>query len=401
MSLPLAAAPAAPGRGHAPWRPAPGAGAQGVEAGTLLGVGGDAAREGAGEGVVAVERPGGRVELRAARDGAPRVADGRLIVDALRVVEGHVDRSRGDLAVHGALVVEGQIAPGRTVAATGGLRVAGNADRAVVTAGGALVLEGRVSASHLRGGQAAALRRRLARPLGGLGPQLDALAETARVLAGAAAARGRAVSDADALAALAGARFPGLAERIAEGAEAAAAASGDDRGRPGIAAVVRAARRAVEAPASVADPLAAIDEAAGVLAAALPSARPPAEPAMRVALAASCAIEAAGSLWLTGAGATDCDIAVAGDLFAMGGVGLRACRATVGRRVRARELSGRDGRPLELALETHGTDDELLRADVVQPGVVLVAGGERIRIDRRRADVRLALVGGRPQLTSS
>ena len=42
-----------------------------VEAGTLLGVGRASAADLVGEGAVAVARPGGRVEIRAARDGVP------------------------------------------------------------------------------------------------------------------------------------------------------------------------------------------------------------------------------------------------------------------------------------------------------------------------------------------
>jgi hypothetical protein len=374
--------------------------AGGVEAGTLLGAGGADAGALAGEGVVALERPGGRVELRAARDGVPAIGPGGVSVDPSHRVAGNLDAAVGDRDVRGSLAVEGHVVPGRTVRATGSLRVGGTADRAELLAGADLVVAGRLGGATVGGGALHTLHRRLHRPLRDAAAEIDALVAVVAQLQAAAGARGRSLPAATAIAALRADRFAALADGLARADALLGEARRDWPGLcAGLAARVAAGRQALEDPEGGADPIAALEAAAPVLAAAVPQRRPSGEAAVSLGTAHSCTVVASGSLRLTGSGATDCDIAVAGDLFATAGAGVvRSGLVRVGGRVRARELAGRAGARLRIVLEDPRPGEEILRADVVQAGVDIVVGGEMVRVDRRRADVRLRVDGGRAVL---
>ena len=116
---------------------------------------------------------------------------------------------------------------------------------------------------------------------------------------------------------------------------------------------------------------------------------------MTLAGAHCCAISAGGSLRMLGDGASDCDIQVDGDLMALAdGSAIRSGIVRVGGRLWARELSGREGARLRIVL-TGAAGDDLLRADLVRPGVEVVACGELLRFDRRHTDVRIDASAGR------
>ena len=374
----------------------------GVEAGTLLGAGGPGAAAHAGDGAVARTRPGGRVEIRAARDGAPVLTDGRVVVAHTHAIEGDVDRGAGVRAVRGSLRAAGHVAPGGELAATGALRLEGGADRATLRAGGELQVEGRATGAVLAAGALTALRRRLHAPLRDVADDLDALIAMAGQVRSAAAGRA-AVDPARVIRLLCAERFDGLADRLGE-AHVLLTAAG--RAWPGLcaelAAETGAAHRALTVPELLGDPLARLAAAAGFLAAAVPARRPAMESGVRVATAHACAIAAPGPLRLTGAGATGCEIDVGGDLIAMGrGGAIRGGSARVGGRVRARELSGHSGAGLRIEItDVRGLDD-LLCADVVGAGVEVIVRGQPVRFDRRCTGVRIGIGEGRPVLLAA
>ncbi|MGE0027591.1 MAG: hypothetical protein AB7O78_12550 [Thermoleophilia bacterium] len=373
-----------------------------VEAGTLLGVGSHGAADRVGDGAIAVLRPGGRVEVRAARDGVPSLSPDGVVVGRRHERPGVTDG-----VVRGALRVEGHIGAGRALRATGPMRVEGDVDRAEVRAGGELHLEGRATGADLSGGALAALRMQLHDPLRGMAGQLDDLVLAAANLLAAASARGRVISPARALRALAEGRHAGLEERLAGArAEVAAARRVWPEGCAGLAAALEVAHEAVagaevEAGGPV-DPLGDLLAAAGFLAAAMPSRRAVAPVGARVRAAVGCTIATAGPLRVLGSGATDCDLDVGGDLHAVGpGGGVRGGTVRVAGRVRVGELASRRGAPLRIALDAGGTADDVLVADVVGAGVEVAAGGRTLRFDRRRTGVRVGLAGGRPVLAAA
>lgn len=374
----------------------------GVEAGTLLGVGGPDAAAHAGDGALARPRPGGRVEIRAARDGSPALVDGRVAVAHVHAIDGTVDRALGTRAVRGSLRVGGRVSPGGELAATGALRLGGGADRATLRAGGALHIEGDATGSLIAAGALTALRRRLHAPLHDAADDLDALIAMVGQLRSAGAGRAATVDPARVIPLLAAARFDGLTAHLEE-AQALLAAAG--RAWPGLcsglAAEVGAAHRALVVPELLDQPLARLSAAAGFLAAAVPARRPVMDAGVRVASASACVIAAPGSLRLSGAGATGCEIDIGGDLTAMGrGGAIRGGSARVGGRVRARELSrGCGGLRIEIT-DPRGNDD-LLCADVVEAGVEVIVRGQPIRFDRRCTGVRIGLGEGRPVLLAA
>lgn len=374
----------------------------GVEAGTLLGAGAHVAAGLAGDGAIAVARPGGRVEVRAARDGVPRLSGDGVIVGRLHELAGNVDREAGDHAVRGSLRIGGHVAPGRELSATGPIRVGGDIDRAQVRAGGELQIEGRAGGASLVGGSLAALRGRLHEPLREVARDIDALLVLADQLLGAAAGRACVTTD-RVIRALCAERFATLEPRLARAGTVLVPARRSWPGLcAGLAAELAAANRAVTAPHEVGDPLGLLAAAAGFLAAAIPAQRPAAGIGIRVSAAHGCWIETAGTLRLTGAGATDCDITVGGDLIAMGAGGaICGGRARVGGRVRVRELAARHGSRLRLVIEDTSPSDDVLRAEVVNAGVEVVVGGRAVRFDRRCSDVRIGVSGGRPVLAAA
>ncbi len=377
-----------------------------VEAGTLLGVGCRWAADRVGDGAVAVLRPDGRVEVRAARDGVPT-----LCPDGVVVGRRHEQPGGKDGVVRGSLRVDGHIGPGRALRATGPMRVEGDVDRAELRAGGELQLEGRATGADLSGGVLAALRMRLHEPLRGMADELDALVLVAGNLVAAASARGRTISVARALRALCEGRHADVEGRLAAArAEVAAARRTWPEGCAGLAAALEVAHDAVAglevAAGGPVDPLGDLLAAAGFLAAAMPSRRAVAPVGVRVRAAVRCTIATAGPLRLLGSGAVDCDLDVGGDLQAVGpGGGVRGGSIRAAGRVRAGELAARSGAPLRIALDAAaiagGTADDVLVADVVDAGVEVTAGGATLRFDRRRTDVRVGLAGGRPVLAAA
>jgi hypothetical protein len=372
-----------------------------VEAGTLLGVGSRGAADRVGDGAVAVLRPGGRVEVRAARDGVPSLCPDGVVVGRRHELPGGRDGTDG--TVHGSLRIDGHVGPGRALRATGPMRVEGDVDRAEVRAGGELHLEGRATGADLSGGILAALRMRLHEPLRGMAGELDELVLVTANLIAAASARGRTVAPARALRALCDGRHAGVEARLARArAEVAAARRTWPEGCAGLAAALAAAHAAIAGPDAPSDPLGALTAAAGFLAAAMPSRRATAPVGVRLRAAVRCTIATAGPLRLLGAGAVDCDLDVGGDLHAVGpGGGVRGGTLRAGGRVRAGELAARPGATLRIVLDGAGTVDDALAADVVGPGVEVTAGGATLRFDRRRTGVRVGLAGGRPVLAAA
>ena len=374
----------------------------GVEAGTLLGSGACDAADLAGEGTVALLRPGGRVEVRASRDGVPALSAEGVTVGRRHALEGNVDRAVGDRAVCGSLSIGGHVAPGRELSATGPIRVDGNIDRAEIRAGGELHIEGRAAGAALVGGAHAALRGRLHEPLRGVADEIDRLLDLASQLLRAAPDDGL-VTPARVIRVLCAERFETLESRLVH-ARAIIISSGRDWPGlcAGLSAEVEAAHRAVAAPDRLRDPLGALTASAGFLAAAVPSRRPMGDVGVRLRAAHACSIETAGSLRLMGSGATDCDIAVGGDLIATGsGAALSGGEARVGGRVRVSELSVRSGDRMRVVIEDLRQSDDILRAGVVGAGVEVVVGGQTLRFDRRRSDVRIGVSGGRPVLSAA
>ena len=227
----------------------------GVEAGTLLGSGSQEVAELAGDGTVAVTRPGGRVELRATRDGIPaRDGDG-ITIRRLHEVLGNVAGPGGDRAVCGPLRVGGHIAPGRELTATGPMRVEGNIDRAEIRAGGELHIEGRAAGAALVGGAHAALRGRLHEALLGVADEIDRLLDLASQLLRAAPDGGPA-TPARVIRVLCTQRFETLESRLVHARAIVISSQRDWPGLcAGLAAEVAAAHRAVAAPDKLLDPL--------------------------------------------------------------------------------------------------------------------------------------------------
>ena len=373
----------------------------GVEAGTLLGSGPRHAADLAGEGTIALARPGGRVEVRAARDGLPSLLPDGAAVAPLQAQMDDGDRADGDRVVLGALRVTGHIAPGMDLRATGPVRVEGNIDRSEIRAGGELRVDGRAGGAHLVGGSLVDLRGRVFTPLRGVALEIDALVGLVDQLVGESARRGAGVAPALAIRTLAAARFADLEQRLARALGMIVAARRSWPGLcDGLAAAVAAAHRAVAEPETAADPLARLTAAAGFLAAAVPPRRPRPDVGIRLPAATGCSIETAGTLRFVGSGARDCDIVVGGDLIAMGtGGAIRGGTATVGGRVRVREISGREGSLARVVLDgSRASDDEVLSVGVLGPGVEVVVGGTPMRFDRKCADVRIGVAGGRPIL---
>lgn len=371
--------------------------AAGVEAGTLLGLGGRAAADLAGDGTIAIARPGDRVELRAGRDGVPAVHEDSVTIDRAHEIAGDADRACGDRSVCGSLRVGGHVGPGRELNATGPLRVEGLIDRAVVRAGGELTVDGRAHGAVLVGGAMSALRRRLHDPLQGLAGDIDGLLAMTAQLMGSPRSRG-AVDPARAIRALCASRFEHLEPRLARARALLSAAQRDWPGiASGLAAELEAAYRAVRDPEGAADPLADLARASGFLAAAVPERRPLTDAGVRVSAARGCVIDTPGPLRLTGQGAVECEITAGGDLIAMasGGV-VRDGSVRVGGRVRVRELSATHGRRMSVVIDDVRADDELLRAGMVTAGVEVTAAGRVIRFDRRCTGVRIVLRDGIP-----
>lgn len=117
---------------------------------------------------------------------------------------------------------------------------------------------------------------------------------------------------------------------------------------------------------------------------------------LRVGSAHSSAIRARGTLRITGAGASGCDIEVGGDLEAGGAI--RSGRVTVAGALRAGELSGREGAPLRVILTARDDVAEVLRAGLIDAGVEISVAGQELRFDRRQRDVRIAIADGRAVL---
>lgn len=374
----------------------------GVEAGTLLGVGSQLVPDLAGDGTLAIVRPGGRAEIRAARDGVPaRAADG-VTVARLHELHGNVDVSVTDRAVRGSLRIGGHVAPGHALSSTGPMRVEGNIDRSELRAGGELHIEGRAAGAALLGGAHAALRGRLHLPLLGVAQDIDALVELAGQLLRAGARDGL-VTPARAIRVLCAERYDTLESRVERARAVLASAHRDWPGLcAGLAAEIEEAHRALTAPERMRDPLGVLTGSAGFLAAAVPPRRPLSDVGIRMGSARSSSIETAGSLRFTGAGATGCDMTVGGDLIAAGPrAEICGGEARVGGRVRARELSAGHGRGLRLVIEDTRQSDGVLTADIVGAGVEIVVGRETVRFERRRTGVRIGVSGGRPVLSAA
>lgn len=123
---------------------------------------------------------------------------------------------------------------------------------------------------------------------------------------------------------------------------------------------------------------------------------------MTLAGAHCCGIRAGGSLRFLGRGASDCDIEVDEDLVALSeGSAIRSGLVRVGGRLWAHELAGREGARLRVVMTGGAAGGDLLRADLVRPGVEIVACGELLRFDRLHADVRIRAEGGRAVVSAS
>lgn len=115
----------------------------------------------------------------------------------------------------------------------------------------------------------------------------------------------------------------------------------------------------------------------------------------------SCVISGAAGLHFLGSGASDCDIAVAGDLTATAdGSSIRSGLLAVGGRLRVREIAGRESSCLRIVMAERRETRDLVWADVVQAGVEIVVCGELLRFDRRHLDVHIDVVGLRAVVRS-
>lgn len=383
------------------WAEALGDPPRAVEAGTLLATAPPGAAATAGTGVVSLPGPGGVVELRAARDGVPAREGEGVAIAAPTAIEGTIRAGDADRHVLGALRVGGHVGAGRTVGATGAALVAGMLDRAVVRAGGGLVVEGRVGGSIVEAGAVAEMRRALAGQLRAAPAELTTLAQWAAQLADAAGARGLPAPAVRALAALLGQRHPDLLARLLRAEAGLAVARRAWPGlAPALAVALAAARATVADPSAAPDPLARIAAAARFLTAATaaPAGDPP---GIRLPSAHGSHLSCPGSLRVTGTGLTDCDAEVGGDLVATaaGGV-IRGGHLRIGGRLLAGELCGRPAAPLRIELLADRPGEELVRAGALEPGVEIRIGHEVVRSDRRLTDVRIAVEGGRAVLTA-
>ncbi|WP_217923014.1 FapA family protein [Miltoncostaea oceani] len=367
-----------------------------VEAGTLLAVVPPGAAGTAGAGVLALARPEGGVELRAARDGVPAVAGGVVAIDPRHVTGDARDRG-DDHDVWGALLVEGHVGAGREVGATGPVRVTGMVDRAHVRAGGELTVEGRASGARLAAGGVARMRRSLDGALAGVPDDLLVLAALARQLVAAADRRGAPAAPGRAVAALRDGRFADLDDRLAAAERVVASARRSWPGLvPAMVSELAAARAVLAAPTGVPDPVARLAGAGAFLRAATTVRPAPEPPGIRLAAARDASIDCAGPLRLTGAGATGCEITAGGDVTAVASGGaILGGTLRVGGRLRAATLGGRGDTPLRVEMTGARPVRDLVRAAVAHPGVEIRIGRETVRIDRRRHDLRIALEPGR------
>ncbi len=370
-----------------------------VEAGTLLAVAAPGAAR-AGEGVAEIARDGA-VDLRAACDGVPvRDGDG-VAVRPLQVLDGPVDRASGDREVRGALRVDGAVGAGRRLGATGTLLVAGMVDRATLTAGGDLVVEGRASASALQAGVASEMRRAVVAALAGGADDLRALVALCRQIIAAAGDNGRVAPPELVVASVLAQRLPDLADRLAR-AEAAVTRARRDWPAlaPELARELASVRGLLADPGRSPDPVARIDAAASFLLAAT-AARPAPEPSgIRIAAAHGTQITCPGTLRFTGAGATDCDIDAGGDVYAVGsGGGIRGGHVRLGGRLRAGEVGGRESATLRIVVQDP-RPGPIVQADVANPGVEFAVGRETVRVEGRRRGLRIVLEAGRLLVTS-
>lgn len=373
----------------------------GVEVGALLRAGSPHALGLAGEGAGAIVRPDGRVEVRALRDGTLRASEDRVEVVPLVEIDGTVDATVGDRALSGSLRIDGHVAPGRTLRATGSVRVEGMVDRSELRAGGELRIENRATRAHLVGGAATGVRVRVHATLREAATDIDGLLLLAEQLL-AVRPRPANVTPARVVRVLAVQRFDHLVARLdAAGAILVAARRREPWVCAELAGQVALAQTVLRDPEKVEDPLRALSAVAGFLSVAIPARRPDVA-GVRVAAAHGCVIEAAGHLRITGAGAIDCDLTAGGDLVARGSGGvIRGGQVRVGGRVIARELTGREGAPLRIVLEGADLGDDALRADVVGPGVEVVVEGRSLTFDRPHHDVRIGISAGRPVLVGA
>lgn len=115
-----------------------------------------------------------------------------------------------------------------------------------------------------------------------------------------------------------------------------------------------------------------------------------------------CGIRAGGTLRLSGSGASDCDVEVEGDLIAMAhDSAIHSGLLQIGGRLQARELSGRVGARLRVLMTSRAPGTDLLVADIVGPGVEIVACGELLRFDRHHTGVRIGIADGRAVVLSA
>lgn len=338
-----------------------------------------------GPGVIAVVPPGGRPEVRAARDGTPGWDDGRITVRGVHEVDGDLT---GEHELLGGAAVRGNVRAGTHLRATGGIQIEGVIERSEVIAGGVLDIDGHAFGAELRAGGADAVRAALRRPLATLPDRLEDLAADASFGRGDAARR-------EAVATLVAGPYADLPPLLRAAEEdLVQMRAGWPNLLPSVAEALTCGRRAVIGAASVDDPVRDLIRAAAVLRAAGASGRAAEPGALRVRRLDGCSVTAHGSVQISGPGARNCHMRIQGDLFCMAdGSEIVGGDIRVRGRVRVRELAARNNAPLRIEVGEAG-GGEPLRADVVQAGVDLVVGGRVHRFARREKDVRVIVEGG-------
>lgn len=344
----------------------------------------------AGDGVQAT-RIAGRTELRACREGVPRLEEGRIHIDPVRI-----PADLGEpLEVHGDVRIDGAVLPGTRLVATGVVAVAGGVEQATLTAGTGLLIAGTATRAELHCGHLAGTADELAEMLEGVTDGLVRVADMALAAGRDPARRQRAIDQM-----LAG-REAGLDARIrAVEARLQRARNHWPGVHESLTAAIVDARRALAGSAVIDDPAIALLSAAAAIRAAT-TVRRRVEAPVRIAALEDSRLEVLGSLHIEGQGITASDVRIGGDLVATDpAAAIVAGRLVTGGRVRVGRLAAERRRPLEVVLQNLGTPDAPLRAGFVDAGVTIDMAGERFSFTSAARDVEVVVDARGPRVVT-
>ena len=335
----------------------------------------------AGAGAEEAEVAGGVTVVRALIDGRPTIDGDRVGVEGvihLPVLEPRT----GPLRVFGSLEVRADLPEGVSITATGDLRVVGDVSRARIQTGGDIVVSGSCLHSEIRAGALGEIHRTLVDLLGHADVDLASACSIADQLVASAAAAGRRLAAREALRVVLSSRYPALERSVAEAARAVREPGTEVGDR--VADAVCAAAAALEALGrdervtgeAIVATAQALGRALGLMRAGCGRTS-----GVEAAYMQACRVEVRGSLVLTGPGTYNVDASVGEDLRALGaGATVRGGALHVGGRLLATELGAPGGAPVRVVLEGAGAG-ERLRAGVAHPGVEVVCGNRRMRIE--------------------